>query len=155
MRLSFLVIVPWTLSRFAGTSSFQNRRMRSRLARQEPSPPPNPPPSRGRAPRRATTPKQRPRPSTPPSFTISRVAGCQRLPGKINGRGGLGLWRFFDRVDAIGVKGEIMLDRRDGGVGSLITPHRVDRALAAERDAEIAAIALVRAVGGVVGTGKE
>src|SRR4029077_20621903 len=64
---------------------------------------------------------------------------------------GLGLRPFFDRVDAIVVKGEIILDRRDGGVWSLITPHRVDRSLTAERDAVIAAIAFVRAVSAMIG----
>src|SRR5437867_4246549 len=64
------------------------------------------------------------------SSTIStggRPTGTSR---KARREESLDLWPFFDRVDAIGVKGEIILDRRDGGVGSLVTPHRVDRALA-------------------------
>src|ERR1700751_9044 len=66
----------------------------------------------------------------------------ERRPGKLKEKRS-GLWPFFDCVDAIGVEGEIIFDRRDGGVGSLITPHRVDRTLAAERNAEIAAIPFV------------
>src|SRR5271166_1872273 len=58
-----------------------------------------------------------------------------------------GLWSFFDRVNTLGVEGEIILDRRDGSVWGLITPHSIDRTLAAERNAEVAAIPLVRAVG--------
>src|SRR5713226_2597998 len=45
----------------------------------------------------------------------------------------------------------MILDRRDGSIGSLITPHCVDRTFAADRDAVIAAIAFVRAVSGVIG----
>src|SRR5205807_6477412 len=59
-----------------------------------------------------------------------------------------GLWPFLDRVNTLGVEGEIILDRHDGSVWGLITPHSIDRTLAAERNAEVATIPLVRAVGG-------
>jgi hypothetical protein len=84
------------------------------------------------------------------ALTISRSRWLTAISRKAQREKGLDLWPFFDRVDAIRVKGEIIFDPRDGGVGSLVTPHRVDRTLAAERDAEIAAIAFVRAISGVV-----
>src|SRR5437660_6422867 len=49
----------------------------------------------------------------------------------------------------------MILDRRDGSVWGLITPHSIDRTLAAERNAEVAAIPLVRAVGGAIGAVEE
>lgn len=62
---------------------------------------------------------------------------------------------FFDGVDAVAVKGKIILDRHDGSVWGLITPHSIDRTLAAERNAEVAAIPLVRAVRGAIGAVEE
>src|SRR5205807_772777 len=52
-------------------------------------------------------------------------------------------------------KGEMILDRRDGSVWGLITPHSIDRTIAADRNAEVAAIPLVRAVGGAIGALEE
>src|SRR5215469_3057473 len=89
------------------------------------------------------------------STTSSRSRRLAATSRKARRKERSGLWPFFDRVDAIGVKGEIILDRREGGVGSLITPHRVDPALASQRDAVIAAIAFVRAVSGVIGALEE
>src|SRR5271169_3832740 len=66
-----------------------------------------------------------------------------------------GLWSFLDRVNTLGVEGEIILDRHDGSVWGLITPHSIDRTLAAEQNAEVAAIPLIRAVGGAIGAVEE
>src|ERR1700730_7731700 len=57
---------------------------------------------------------------------------------------------FRYRIDTIGVEGDPILDLGDGGKGSLIGPHGVDRFLSTERNAVVAAISLVRAVGGVL-----
>src|SRR5205807_539830 len=70
---------------------------------------------------------------------------CQRGRGYYTERSGL--WSFFDRVNTLGVEGEIILDRRDGSVWGLITPHSIDRTLAAERNAEVGGVPLVGAIG--------
>src|ERR1700730_8504238 len=57
---------------------------------------------------------------------------------------------FFDRLDAIGIKSEITLDGGNGRVRFLVGPNGIDRALPADRNAEISAVALVGAVGGVI-----
>ena len=62
---------------------------------------------------------------------------------KAQREGRSGLWSFFDRVNMLGVEGEIILDRRDGSVWGLITPHSIDRTLAAERNAEVGGVPLV------------
>src|ERR1700722_20257451 len=62
---------------------------------------------------------------------------------------------FLDRVDAISIEGEMVLNRRDRFVRSFVGPHGVRRARAAGRDAVIGAVALVGAVGRVVGAGEQ
>src|ERR1700720_3174968 len=57
---------------------------------------------------------------------------------------------FFDRVDAVGIERDMVLDRGDRRVGLLVGPDGIDRALATGRNAVIGAVALVRAVGDVV-----
>src|SRR5580692_5816730 len=49
----------------------------------------------------------------------------------------------FDGVDSVRVKREVLADRRYGGVRSLVSPDRVDRAFAAGRNAVVGAFALV------------
>src|SRR5271166_3085921 len=51
---------------------------------------------------------------------------------------------LFDRVDAIRIKRQIVLDRAHRRVGHLIGPYGVDRARTAKRNAEIGAVPLVR-----------
>src|ERR1700720_1934868 len=57
---------------------------------------------------------------------------------------------FFDRVDAVRIKGEMVLDRGDCRVRLLICPDGIGRALATGRNAVIGAVALVGAVGDAV-----
>ncbi len=59
--------------------------------------------------------------------------------------------RFVDRVDAIGIKREVVLDRGDRGEWCFVRPHGVDRALPACRDAVIVAVTFIGAVGTVIG----
>ena len=56
---------------------------------------------------------------------------------------------FFDRVDAVGVEGEMIFDERHRRVRRLIGPHGVRRTIPAERNAEIGTVALIGAVGSV------
>src|SRR5580704_10658302 len=49
------------------------------------------------------------------STTSSRSRWGAATSRKAQRKERLGLWPFLDRVDAIGVKGEIILDQRDGG----------------------------------------
>ncbi len=56
---------------------------------------------------------------------------------------------FFDRVDAVGIEGEMIFDERHRCVGGLIGPHGVRRTISAEWNAEVGAVALIGAVGGV------
>src|SRR4029077_11255924 len=57
---------------------------------------------------------------------------------------------FFDRVDAVGIEREVVLDRGDRRVGLLVGPDGIDRAPATVRNAVIGAVALVGAVGDAV-----
>ncbi len=57
---------------------------------------------------------------------------------------------FLYLVDAIGIEGQVVLNLGNSGVRSLISPHRIGGAHPSRRDAVVSAIALVRAVGGVV-----
>src|SRR5438552_4511155 len=88
-------------------------------------------------------------------FRTSPPRGCEGQKRIWQREARSGLWSFFDRVNTLGVEGEIILDRHDGSVWGLITPHSIDRTLAAERNAEVAAIPLVRAVGGALGAVEE
>ena len=53
---------------------------------------------------------------------------------------------FFDRIDTVGIEREVIADRLDGGIGRLVSPDRIDGALAARRDREVRGIALVWAI---------
>src|ERR1700724_3525166 len=57
---------------------------------------------------------------------------------------------LLNRVDAVGIERDMVLDRGDLRVGLLVGPDGIDRALATGRNAVIGAVALVRAVGDVV-----
>ena len=59
-------------------------------------------------------------------------------------------WTLFDRVDAVGVEGEMVRDRAHRRVGILVGPDGIDRAFPAERNAEIGAITLVRTIGRMI-----
>ena len=50
---------------------------------------------------------------------------------------------YFDRVDAVGVEGEMIFDERHRRVRRLIGPHGVRRTIPAERNAEIGTVALI------------
>src|SRR6185295_411538 len=57
---------------------------------------------------------------------------------------------FVDRIDPVRVEGEIIFDDQHCCEGSLIGPHSVGRTVSAEWNAEIATVALIGAVGGVL-----
>src|SRR5947209_7617007 len=80
----------------------------------------------------------------PYEFREETIAGTQATPCSV------ALCR-----EAAGATDALILDRHDGSVWGLITPHSIDRTLAAERNAEVAAIPLVRAVGGAIGAVEE
>jgi hypothetical protein len=61
----------------------------------------------------------------------------------------------LDRVDPIWVESKVILDAGDGHIGRLVGPHRIDRARAAQRDAEVGGVPLVGAVSGMVGPFEE
>jgi hypothetical protein len=50
---------------------------------------------------------------------------------------------FVDLVDTVGVKGDVVSDRADGIVGSLIGPNGILGTLPARRNVEVGSIALV------------
>ena len=58
---------------------------------------------------------------------------------------------FLDRVDAVGIKGEMILDLGHRRKRLLVAPHRVVGAAAAGGDREIAGVALVGAIAAVGG----
>jgi hypothetical protein len=70
------------------------------------------------------------------------------VPG-IQVKGWLFPMSFFDRVDAVGMEGEVIFDGRHRGVGGLIGPHGVRRAISAEWNAEVGAVPLIGTVGGM------
>jgi hypothetical protein len=55
-----------------------------------------------------------------------------------------------DRVDAVGIERDVVLDRGDRRVRLLVGPDSIDRALATKRNAVIGAVAFLGAVGDVV-----
>ena len=57
---------------------------------------------------------------------------------------------FFDRIDAIGIKGNVIRDDRHCRMRMLIAPDGIDRLASAGRDGEIARVAFVRAIGRVL-----
>src|SRR4029077_9420892 len=57
---------------------------------------------------------------------------------------------LVNRVDAVGIERDVVLDRGDRRVGLLVGPDGIDRALATGLNTEIGAVALVGAVGDVV-----
>ena len=59
---------------------------------------------------------------------------------------------FFDGVDAVWIEGDVVLDGPDRGVRRFISPDGVRGALATGRDAEVVAVAFVRAVRRVLGS---
>src|ERR1700722_13040728 len=69
-----------------------------------------------------------------------------------SGSGGRsGLWSFFDRVDAIRVEGQMVLDGHHCRVGRFIRPDGIGRTLVPERNTEIGAVTFIRAVRGMIG----
>src|SRR4051794_39505898 len=53
----------------------------------------------------------------------------------------------LDRIDAIGIEGDVVLDLGDRSIGSFVGPHRVHRPVPAAGNAVVRAVALVRTVG--------
>ena len=56
---------------------------------------------------------------------------------------------FFDRVDAVGIEGEMTFDQLHRRVRRLIRPYGVLGMISAEGNTEIGAVSLIGAVGGV------
>src|SRR5476649_1153915 len=56
---------------------------------------------------------------------------------------------YGDRVDAVRIKRHVVLDGGNGIIRRLISPDGIDGAFTAGRNAEVAGVALVRAIGGV------
>src|SRR5437660_8077520 len=56
------------------------------------------------------------------------------------------------RIDAIWIESDVILDRGDGCIRCLVGPHRIHRSVAAERNAVVSAVALIGAIGVMVGS---
>jgi hypothetical protein len=78
-----------------------------------------------------------------------RVALVERQLRNIQVKRSVFPMSLFDRVDAVGVEGEIIFDERHRCVGGLIGPHGVRRTIPAMRNAKIGAVALIRAISDV------
>jgi len=57
---------------------------------------------------------------------------------------------LFDRIDAVRIERDMVLDQCDSFVGVFVRPYRIRGALTAGRNAVVGAFALVRAVSSVV-----
>src|SRR5258708_9656395 len=60
--------------------------------------------------------------------------------------------RLADRVDTVRVEGDVVLDPRHRFDRGLISPHRIERTIAASRNAVVGSVALVGAIRGVFAT---